>query len=49
MQEQVEKLNDDLLVEAPDTDDLEEPKRNSKDDLVAKIINVCADNQLELE
>ena len=26
-----------------------EPKRNSKDDLVAKIINCCADNNLELE
>ena len=51
MQErEVEKLNDDLLEEASsDKDDLEEPKRNSKDDLVGKIITVCADNQLELE
>ena len=49
MQEQVEKLNDDLLVEAPSKEEPDEPKRNSKDDLVAKIINVCADNQLELE
>ena len=50
MQErEVEKLNDDLLEEASSDKDDEEPKRNSKDDLVAKIINVCADNQLELE
>ena len=44
-----EKLNDDLLVEVSDKEESDEPKRNSKDDLVGKIINVCADNQLELE
>jgi len=45
-----DKLNDELLVEAPPAgDETQEPKRNSKDDLVAKIINVCADNELELE
>ena len=47
--ERVEKLNDDLLVETTEKEEPEEPKRNSKDDLVAKIINVCADNELELE
>ena len=45
-----DKLNDDLLVDTPPSgDESQEPKRNSKDDLVAKIINVCADNGLELE
>ena len=44
-----EKLNNELL----DTDVAEsesvQPKRNSKDDIIMKIINVCADSQLELE
>ena len=44
-----EKLNDALLVETKEKDEPEEPKRNSKDDIVGKIINVCADNELELE
>ena len=41
-------LNNELLE--PLEEDLpQEPKRNSKEDLVSKIINVCADNDLELE
>lgn len=45
------KLNDELLKEAQATEKTEdtEPKRNTKDDLIAKIINCCADNELELE
>ena len=46
------KLNDALLnasaeqdVEAVDS----QPRRNTKDDLIQKIINCCVDNQLELE
>ena len=46
--QQQERLNDALLVDEKPKPD-EEPKRNSKDDLVAKIITVCAENQLELE
>ena len=44
------ELNDNLLKEAePQPEKLEEPKRNSKDDLIHKIINVCADHDLELD
>ena len=46
-------LNKDLLQAAEVNENAVgeevEPKRNSKDDLVAKIINCCADNNLELE
>ena len=42
-----EKLNNELLEE--DVQSTEAPKRNSKDDLIAKIINICADNNMELE
>ena len=42
------KLNDELLEDDVQQTD-EVPKRNSKDDLIAKIINCCADNNLELE
>ena len=44
------KLNDELLLDGNVEDEKSaEPKRNSKDDLMAKIISVCADNELELE
>ena len=46
-------LNEALLQEAAaeenPTEKEDEPKRNTKDDLVGKIISVCADNELELE
>ena len=46
-------LNEALLQEAAaeenPTEKEDEPKRNTKDDLVGKIISVCADNDLELE
>ena len=46
-------LNDELLQATVDEDVQEaeksQPKRNSKDDLIAKIINCCADTNLELE
>ena len=46
-------LNDELLQATIDEDVQEaeksQPKRNSKDDLIAKIINCCADTNLELE
>ena len=43
-------LNDALLqaVEQEEPSD-QQPKRNSKDDMIAKIINCCADNNLVLE
>ena len=44
------KLNDELLKKVdPEKTNEDEPKRNTKDDLIAKIINCCADNELELE
>ena len=44
-------LNDELLDSLePDVVEAEQqPKRNSKDDLIGKIISCCADNQIELE
>jgi hypothetical protein len=42
-----QQLNNELLEE--DVQSTEAPKRNSKDDLIAKIINICADNGMELE
>ena len=42
-----QQLNNELLEE--DVQSTEAPKRNSKDDLIAKIINICADNNMELE
>ena len=43
-------LNDELLKKVEEnTEDNNEPKRNTKEDLIAKIINCCADNELELE
>ena len=46
-----DKLNDELLKATEE--DLQtaedQPKRNSKDELIGKIISVCADNNLELE
>ena len=48
----MEKLNDDLLNATVEEDVAEvenQPKRNTKDDLIAKIINCCADNKLELQ
>ena len=41
------KLNDELLEDDVLQAD-EKPKRNSKDDLISKIINICADNDLVL-
>ena len=57
MEEQKEKkqnigiaLNDDLLKETmPKSETEDAPKRNTKDDLISKIINCCADNELELD
>jgi len=45
------ELNDELLKATEyDVEQAEDqPKRNSKDDLISKIINCCADNGLELE
>ena len=46
-------LNKDLLQAAEVNENAVgeevEPKRNSKDDMIAKIINCCADNSLVLE
>ena len=44
-------MNDELLDSLePDVVEAEQqPKRNSKDDLIGKIIACCADNQIELE
>ena len=43
-------LNDKLLKQVVEEgEDNNEPKRNTKEDLIAKIINCCADNELELE
>ena len=42
------KLNDELLEDEIKQVD-EKPKRNTKDELIAKIINCCADNDIELE
>ena len=44
------ELNDELLKATEDDVQQAEdqPKRNSKDDLISKIINCCADNGLEL-
>ena len=44
-----EKLNNELLEADVAESETVQPKRNSKDDLIMKIINACADNQLELE
>ncbi len=44
-----EKLNNELLDADVAETESAQPKRNSKDDLIMKIINVCADSQLELE
>jgi hypothetical protein len=49
-----EQLNDDLLRATVDENDVQEaeqtqPRRNTKDDLISKIINCCADNNLELQ
>lgn len=43
------KLNNELLDEDVAESESLHPKRNSKDDLIMKIINICADSQLELE
>ena len=45
------ELNDELLKATEDdvAQAEDQPKRNSKDDLISKIINCCADNGLELE
>ena len=45
------KLNDALLAATEeDVKEVEQqPKRNTKDDLIGKIIACCADNGLELE
>ena len=44
-------LNDELLESLePDVEQAEQqPKRNSKDDLIGKIIACCADNEIDLE
>ena len=44
-------LNDELLESLePDVEQAEQqPKRNSKDDLIGKIILCCADNEIDLE
>ena len=46
-----DKLNDELLkATEQDVETAEDqPKRNSKDELIGKIISVCADHNLELE
>ena len=45
------ELNDELLkaTEEDVAQAEDQPKRNSKDDLISKIIACCADNSLELE
>ena len=45
------KLNDALLAATEEdvTEVEQQPKRNTKDDLIGKIIACCADNGLELE
>ena len=45
------ELNDELLKATEDdvAQAEDQPKRNSKDDLISKIINCCADNNIELE
>ena len=53
MASESERLNDELLRATVD-DDVEQaeqtqPKRNTKDDLISKIINCCADHNIELE
>ena len=49
----VEKKLNDALIDSTQDDvdeaDKSQPKRNTKDDLISKIINCCADNKLELE
>lgn len=50
MEQPSQALNDELLkATIPDDQKEERPKRNTKDDLIGKIINCCADNELELE
>lgn len=45
-----ETLNKELLSAAVGEEKADAPpKRNTKDDLIGKIINICADHQLELE
>ena len=45
------ELNDELLkaTEEDVAEAEDQPKRNSKDDLISKIIACCADHSLELE
>ena len=49
----MEALNDDLLAAAAgnteDDQPEEEPKRNTKDDLIAKILKLCEEQNIELE
>jgi len=48
----MEALNDDLLAAAAGTEEEqpeEEPKRNTKDDLISKILKLCEEQNIELE
>ena len=49
----MEALNDDLLAAAAgnteDDQPEEEPKRNTKDDLISKILKLCEEQNIELE